>query len=384
MRVLTIIDSLAVGGAEQSLAGLTPHLVAGGVDVHIAYLVERSGVGPDLEAAGAVLHSLAGGGGRVGWLRRTRALIRRVRPDLVHTTLFEADIIGRSAAWSLRVPVVSSIVTEAYGPGHVDNPEYKAWKVRAAQVTDAATARMVRRFHAVSSSSAAIMAKRLRISTKKIDVIPRGRDVAKLGERTPERRARVRQSLGLAEGDQMVLAAARHFHSKGLDVLAGAFPHVIARFPSARLLIAGRNGPATPDIARLVDDGGIGDATEFLGYRDDVPDLMCGADVFVLPSRVEGSPGALIEAMALGVPAVASDIPSVRELVGPHGNLVAVAPRDDSEELGSAIIAMLADSVRSQEMADAAHARFQECCSMGAITEATLALYDRALGDPAS
>nr|MDJ0953260.1 glycosyltransferase [Acidimicrobiia bacterium] len=317
MRVLTIIDSLAVGGAEQSLAGLTPHLTASGVEVHVAYLVERSGVGPELEAAGAVLHSLVGTGGRFGWLRRTRALIRKLRPDLVHTTLFEADIIGRTAAWSLRVPVVSSIVTEAYGPEHVDNPEYRAWKVRAAQAADAVTARMVRRFHAVSSSSAEVMAKRLRIPPGKIDVIPRGRDVAKLGERTPERRARVRASLGLTEDEPMVLAAARHFHSKGLDVLACAFPAVVDRFPSARLIIAGRNGPATPDIERIVQDGGVAEATEFLGYRNDVPDLMCAADVFALPSRVEGSPGALIEAMALCVPAVASDIPSVRELVGP-------------------------------------------------------------------
>ncbi len=379
MRVLTIIDSLAVGGAEQSLAGLTPHMTASGVEVHVAYLVERSGVGPDLEAAGAVLHSLVGGGGRFGRLRRTRALIRRLRPDLVHTTLFEADIIGRTAAWSLRVPVVSSIVTEAYGPEHVDNPEYRAWKVRAAQAADATTARMVRRFHAVSSSSAAVMAKRLRISAAKIDVIPRGRDVAKLGERTPERRARVRQSLGLAEDQPMVLAAARHFHSKGLDVLAGAFPAVVARFPSARLIIAGRSGPATPDIERIIREGGVEEATEFLGYRNDVPDLMCAADVFALPSRVEGSPGALIEAMALCVPAVASDIPSVRELVGPDSSLVAVAPLDDHDALGSAIGAMLADATKSQEMANGAHRRFQECCSMDAITEATLALYDRAL-----
>ncbi|NIS32834.1 MAG: glycosyltransferase family 1 protein, partial [Actinobacteria bacterium] len=98
MRVLTVIDSLAVGGAEQSLRLLTPHLVAGGVDMHVAYLVERPGVAEALAASGAVLHSVAGGGGRPGGLVRLVRLLRDLRPDVVHTTLYEADILGRTAA----------------------------------------------------------------------------------------------------------------------------------------------------------------------------------------------------------------------------------------------------------------------------------------------
>ncbi len=380
MRVLTIIDSLAVGGAEQSLAALTPHLIANGIEVHVAYLVERPGVGPQLEEAGAVIHSLAGSGGRIGWLRQTRQLIRRLRPDLVHTTLFESDIVGRISAWSLRVPVVSSIVTEAYGPEHLDNPEYRAWKVRAAQFVDAVTARMVRRFHAVSSASADVMAKRLRIQRSKMEVIPRGRDISKLGVRTVERRTRVRSALGVDPEQPVVLAAARHFHSKGLDVLATAFPAVVAQFPDARLLIAGRDGPATPDIVAALAAGAVEEETTLLGYRNDVPDLMAAADVFVLPSRVEGSPGALIEAMALAVPTVASDIPSVRELVGPDDDLVAVAPLDDAAALAAAIATMLSDRRRADTMAEAAQARFEQCCSMDAITRATLSLYRSVLG----
>ena len=379
MRVLTIIDSLAVGGAEQSLAALAPHLIAMDVDLHVAYHVPRVGIGPELETAGATLHSVAGGRGRLVAVLRTRNLIKRIGPDLVHTTLFESDIVGRTAAWLTRTPVVSSFVTEAYGPEHRANPEYRAWKVRAAQVVDAATARVVRRFHAVSAASADVMAERLRINRSQVDVIARGRDVAKLGTRTEKRRIAVRDGLGIPRETPIVVAAARHFHFKGLDILVDAFPEVVDVFPEARLLIAGRPGPSTAEIEERIQRGGIADSTSLLGYRNDVPDLMSAADVFVLPSRVEGSPGALIEAMALGIPAVATDIPSVRELVGVGDNLVAVTPSGAPADMAAAIVDLLADPVRATNMAEAAQRRFQECCSMDVIATATLDLYKRAL-----
>ena len=226
MRLLTVIDSLAVGGAEQSLLTLAPQLVARGVDVHVAYLTERDGIGEDLEKAGATLHSLAGDRGRLGALKRTYDAVRRLRPDLVHTTLFEADVVGRVAARLGRIPVVSSFVTESYGPEHYGNPEYRPWKVRAAHVTDAATARLVTRFHAVSESAAEVMADRLHIAPSNIVVIPRGRDPEQLGLRTDERRAEARRMLGVGEDERLVLAAGRHFHFKGLDVLVAAMPFV--------------------------------------------------------------------------------------------------------------------------------------------------------------
>ena len=116
VHVLYVIDSLTPGGTERSLVALAPHLAARNVLLDVAYLQPRAGLPEELRQAGAELWSLDGRGGRVGWLWRVRRLATERRPDLLHTTLFEADIAGRTAGWSRRLPVVSSLVNLAYGP----------------------------------------------------------------------------------------------------------------------------------------------------------------------------------------------------------------------------------------------------------------------------
>ncbi len=379
MRVLAIIDSLAVGGAEQSLAVIAPHLVARGIDLHVGYLSDKPGVGDDLLSGGARVHSLAGRGGRLGAVIRTARAIRRIEPDLVHTTLFEADLIGRVAAWLNRVPVVSSFVTESYGPEHVHNPEYRAWKVRAAQLADAATARIVRRFHAVSANSAEVMSRRLVIDPAKVDIVPRGRDTAALGMPSRERRIEVRRRLGIGADVPLVVAVGRHFNLKGLDILIRAMPDVVAASPDARLFVAGREGPATEELRRLAAAGGVERAVTLGGYRSDVPDLMCAADVFVLPSRAEGSPGVLLEAMALGVPTVASDIPSVREVAGVAGESALLVPLESPHAMADAIVQLLEDRRLGDRLSEAARRRFLETFTVESIAEQTVALYERCL-----
>lgn len=380
MRVLTVIDSLIVGGAEQSLLTMTPPLMARGVEPHVAYLVEREGVGEQLAAVGAHLHGLTGGGGRPGAVRRTLGAVRSIRPDLVHTTLFEADVVGRIAGRLAGVPVVSSFVTESYGPEHYGNPEYHPWKVRAAHMTDAVTARLATRFHAVSRSSAELMAQRLRIPRTKIDVIPRGRDPEELGTRTARRRSAMRDSLGVAEGQPLLFAAGRHFHFKGLDVVAAAMQNVCAVHPEARLLIAGREGPATAELRSVIANVGNPDVVELIGYRRDVPDLMAAADVFVLPSRAEGSPGVLLEAMALEAPVVASDIPSVQEIAGSGEPTMMLAPPDAPERLAAAIIDLLGDEHAARSLAAAARRRFLAEYTIDSVADRMVDLYRACLG----
>ncbi|MFS8586785.1 MAG: glycosyltransferase, partial [Acidimicrobiia bacterium] len=135
-RVLQVIDSLARAGAEQSLVVLAPHLVAAGVDLHVAYLVERDGLRPELERIGVPVTSLAPPDGRRHrrwWYRRLRELIAAVGPDVVHTTLFEADLAGRRAAAHAGVPCVSSLVNSTYDPGQARRDGVSWLKLRAAQ-----------------------------------------------------------------------------------------------------------------------------------------------------------------------------------------------------------------------------------------------------------
>lgn len=379
MRVLTVIDSLAVGGAERSLAAVSPYLRDRGVDLHVAYLMERSGVGPDLVAAGATLHPVTTSTNRIGNTSLLVRLIRETRPDLVHTTLFESDLAGRVAARLTGAPVVSSFVTEAYGPEHYDNPDYHRWRVRGAQLADAVTARLVSRFHAVSAASASVMSERLRIPRSKIDVIPRGRSAQSLGVRTEERRRKARADLGIADDEPLVMAAGRHYHTKGLDVLVGGFPMVRAAVPDARLVILGRDGPSTSELRTLIDEGGIADSVMLAGYRDDVSDLMCGADVFVLPSRAEGSPGALIEAFALEAPAVASDIPSVTELAGDTAEIVKLFPVGSRSGMAEAVVSLLRNPDVAKELARRGRERFLARYTLDRVADGMVAFFKRSL-----
>jgi glycosyltransferase involved in cell wall biosynthesis len=378
MRVLYVIDSVVAGGAESSLAALARLYPERGIDLEVAYLHDRPGLQKRLEDAGARLTSLAGSGGRKGWARRASALVRDRRPDLVHTTLFEADIAGRVAAASARVPVVSSLVNVGYGPEQREEPGIRPWRLYAAQLADIATARVVRRFHAVSHHVADVMARRLLLAKSRIEVVPRGRDPQELGVRTADRTAQARALLGVGPEDLVLLTVARHEHQKGLDVALRALPMVRAEVPRARLVIAGREGNQTALLRAIAGELGLGDGVTFLGARSDVADLLCAADVFVLPTRREGFPGAVLEAMALEAPIVATAIPTVSEAVvaGEHALLV---PPDDVEALAAATVSALTSPEASRDRALAALARFHENFTIERAADGMVRFYEAAL-----
>ena len=377
MHLLYVIDSLAPFGAEQSLAALAPRYRARGIRMDVAYLKEGPGLLEALQAGGARCFRVAGGSGRVGRLRSLRALIEHRRPDLIHTTLFEADIAGRIAGASERVPVVSSLVSEPYGREHAGDPRIVAWRLRGAQLLDGATAQLVRRFHALTSHGADVMGRRLGIGRSRIDVIPRGRDHRALGARNAQRRRSVRRSLGVGDDERLILAVARQEHQKGLDVLLRALPAVRMKLPTARLFIAGREGGASPLLrmhARELDPA----AVSFLGVRGDVPDLLASADAFAFPSRFEGFGCALLEAMALEAPIVASDLPPIREVVGPATPALLVPP-DDPGALGRAVVSTLTDAADAARRADVARARFLQRFTIDGVADDMARFYERAL-----
>lgn len=378
MRVLYVIDSLAPGGAESSLLALARLYPSRGIDLEVAYLHDRPGLHAAFESTGVRLTSLAGAGGRSGWIRGARALVRDRRPDLVHTTLFEADVSGRLAGALARVPVVSSIVSVGYGQQEAKDLGLGRWRVLGAELADIATARLVRRFHAVSAHVADVAASRRLIRRSRIDVVPRGRDPEALGIRTPERTARTRAMLGVAAGDRLLVAVARQEYPKGLDVLLRALPLVRATMPAVRLVVAGSEGNQTPLLHRLTHALRLNDNVQYLGPRSDVADILCAADLFVLPTRREGFPGAVLEAMALQAPIVSTAIAPVAEAVVANEHALLVPP-DDAEALAAAILETLSHPVAAQQRASAALARFHDCFTIDRAADGMARFYEAAL-----
>jgi glycosyltransferase involved in cell wall biosynthesis len=379
LRVLQLVDSLARAGAEQSLAALAPHLVERGVDLHVAYLVERNGLRREIERNGIPVHSLAGRDlGRRDWLRKSVDLIGELHPDVVHTTLFESDLAGRRAAARRGVPCVSSFVNTVYGRTESTRDGVHLVRLRAAQAADAVTARRVTRFHAVTRHVAEVMGRRLLVPARKIEVIPRGRDPQILGRRTPHRRAATRQRLGVSAGVPLILAVGRQEPQKGFDLLLRALPTIQTCFPDVHAVVAGRDGRSTASLSQLARTLGLGDTVTFLGMRDDVPDLLSAADVLAFPSLWEGAAGTLQEAMALECPIVTSRLPSIVETV--DETTAELVPAGDATALASGVLTTLVERSRTDQRVRAARRRFEASFTIGVSASRMARLYSRVAG----
>jgi glycosyltransferase involved in cell wall biosynthesis len=162
----------------------------------------------------------------------------------------------------------------------------------------------------------------------------------------------------------VVLAVGRHVAQKGLDLLLRAWPAVQAQLPAARLRIVG-DGPLTASLQAQARAAGVGSSVDWVPPTDDIRAEYARAAVFVLPSRYEGMPLALLEAQALGLPAVAFDCPTgPREIVGSDPVTGLVVPAGDVGGLAAALVQLLADPALRARMGAAAIERSRQHFSL--------------------
>lgn len=310
--------------------------------------------------------------GRVTHVRRA---IRRFRPDLVTTALFDANVAGRIAARLTGVPVLTSLVNTPYVPEALRDRSVNPAKVRMIRRADALLSRhATTAFHAITHVVADAAVRDLGIDRARITVVPRGRDATRLGRPSPARRADARAALGIAEGVPVLINVGRQEAQKGQRYLLEALPKVRDAHPHLVLLLVGRDGNSTPDLQRRIRDLDLGSAVRSLGVRHDVGDLLCAADVFVFPSLYEGLGGAVLEAMALQVPIVASDAPALREVLA-GGGCGLVPPRADVPALAGAIDRVLSEGPEAGGRVEAAARRFASTYDLRHCLEGMTALY---------
>jgi len=376
MKVLFVINGLGTGGAERSLSE-TLLLAPGGITPTVVCLNRRAeGVQDPAIDRGLDVRFL-GSGGLIGRVKALRGLIDDLRPNLVHTTIFEADLAGRLAAAGTEVPVLTSLVNTPYEAVRLQDPEVKAWKLRAAKQMDAWTARrLTTHFHAITNAVKDAAVRDLRIKGSTITVIERGRDPERLGEPSSARRERARRSLGI-DGDPFVLlSVGRQEFQKGQWHLLEAMPAIDSRVPDALLLLAGRHGNASPRLRDVAARMSLNGRARFLGHRDDVPEVLAAADLFVFPSLYEGLGGALIEAMALGLPIVASDLPAIREVVEDGRNAVLVPPGSPAA-LSAAVADLAEDRDRCRRMGERGREIFLERFTLERSASRMVELFER-------
>jgi glycosyltransferase involved in cell wall biosynthesis len=372
--VMHVIDSLHGGGAETSLLEMIPGLANRGVKTSIVTIRADDKALEDRVRDLGIAAIRSKRRDPLGLLLELRNVIRSEQPDLLHTTLLFSNLTGRVAARTLSTPVVTTLANQDYGPEHRANSRYGAWSVDAVHAADLLTAPLTTRFHAISEEVARVMSRRLWVRRDRIQVVYRGRNPDRLGVPSLSRRLQARAALSVDARTPLVLSVGRLDRQKGVDTTIKAFRRMLAWIPDAVLLVAGRPGNAEAVVQA---EARRTPAVRLLGHRSDVPDLMCAADVLSFPSRWEGLGGTLIEAMALRLGIVASDIPPIAETIGDVGWPL-VRP-DDEEALAKGLASVLGGGVVNEVMKDAGEIRFQKLFTADAAADGMAGLYESVL-----
>ena len=273
------------------------------------------------------------------------SLLRRLRPDLVHTHTPKAGLLGQWAATLARVPRRVHTIHGLYFPGHM-RPRHR-WRYVLLERLQAAPAHLLLSQNAEDIETC----RRERIcDPRRLRFLGNGIDIDRFHPRnaSPEKIEQVRKALRIPAGDQIVGMVGRIVAEKGYREYFAAAAMVLRRMPKVTFLAIGEAEPWKPG-ALTTDEHGLGDRMRFLGQRDDMPGLYGAMDLLVLPSHREGFPRSPMEASATGIAVIASDVRGCREAVtqGDNGLLV---PVRHPAALAEAIVELLRDPGRRRAM----------------------------------
>jgi glycosyltransferase involved in cell wall biosynthesis len=314
--VLELIKGLGRGGAEQLLVNLVQNADRSRFDYEVAYqLPWKDAFVPDLRAIGVPVTCLAGGRG-IGWMARLRRLIRDREIDLVH----------------VHSPAVGAALRTIVG---IDRPalvttEHNVWERYHRLTYWANAATFARNDHVFAVSDEVRLSVRYPgvlkvLRTPPVETLHHGIDVASVVA-TPAIDG-VREDLGVPADAFVVGTVANFKPHKGYEYLVQVAARVVRERPDARFVLVGQ-GPMQEEMGRRVRAEGIEDAVIFAGFRDDALRVVRAFDAYALSSIHEGLPLALLEAMALGCPPVATAVGGVRAVIEDAVNGFVVPPRD--------------------------------------------------------
>lgn len=273
-------------------------------------------------------------------------IVRRTRADVVHSHLSTSSINGSFAARLANVPGVAT----------VHGLSGKLSFLPAEHLI--AVSAEVRR-HMIQQG----------VNESKISIVPNG---IVLSQATPPDRTAARLALGLPLDAPVVGTTARLTPLKGVDHALYAFAKIVQDLPNARYVVFG-SGPQSAGLQELVETLGISANVQFVGYREDVPALLPALDVFLFPSLREAMGIAIVEAMAAGLPSVATRIGGIPEVLTPEtGRLVAPS---DPVAMAEATLDYLRDPVLRKTVGSAAAERARTEFTAQRMASRTLDVY---------
>jgi glycosyltransferase involved in cell wall biosynthesis len=355
IKIARIITRMDLGGAQQAVLQLSRKL-----DVCRFEQMVITGDGglllAELSAIQNIEHHVVpemtrriGPGGTWDDMRsvlRIRTILRRFKPDIVHTHTPKAGIVGR---WAAKLAGVRRIVHTYHGFGF--SPQHPAWQKTFFVGLERATALITSQFVAVSDPNRVLGQSYGIFLREECALIRSGVEFADF--RAPGTdKIQKKIELGFDPSDKIVGVVASFTPAKALHLFLEAAVIIAKEIPGVRFLMVG-DGSLRPQLESQAERLGLRSALRMLGWRRDVPELVRTFDVFLLTSLWEGLPRSLVEAFLSGVPAVASHVDGIGEVVqeGRNGFLV---PAGNAEAMAAAVIRLLKDESLRQALGEQA------------------------------
>jgi glycosyltransferase involved in cell wall biosynthesis len=370
VRIAFCITELEPGGAERCLAALVSRLDRRRFDPVVYCLAPRPADNPTspvatMERAAVPVHFF--GARHVLQfpfvLARLRRQLTADAPDIVQSFLFHANVLAALAGRRAGVRHIVSGIRVA--------ERQSGWHLALARWSD----RWIER-HVCVSRSVQDFSRAAGLSPDKLVVIPNGVDVERFASAKPC----PPETMSLAPGRRAIVSIGRLDVQKGFDWLLECMPRIFARLPDHDLVLVG-SGADRRRLERLAEQMGVSRRVHFLGYRQDVAEILARAELFVLSSRWEGMPNVVLEAMAAGKPIVATDVEGLDEALGPQAAPQTV-PIGDSEAFINKVVAIQNDASLAAHLANENQRRARECFSLEAMVCSYERFYESLLREP--
>lgn len=320
MKILMVITSLGVGGAEKVVTTLADQLVNMGHEVNIAYLTGEALVVPKNKSVRVINLEVKSFRSLTGGYLKLRKLIDDFKPDVVHSHLVHANILCRTMRLSTNIP---RLISSAHNTDEEGWTRFLAYRLTD-RITDISTN--------VSDEAVEAFIQKKAVRRGRMLTLHNGISTTDFVF-SEQARSYIRSELGVTEGQQLILAVGRLNEQKDYPNLLAAISHVSLKCRNVKLAIVG-DGPQLNELKEYANSLGLNNKVNFLGIRTDIPSLMSAADVFTLSSAWEGFGLVVAEAMACNRVVVATDCGGVKEVVGDAGFLV---PPKDSRKLAATL-----------------------------------------------
>ena len=372
--IIWMIDRLGPGGAEQLMPTILTNLAREGFTIRICVLKVRHGnpIANDLEQLGFPVDLLL-----IPNLRhplnlfRILKYIRNHQPAILHTQLEFSDILGTLAAKILGIPCVSTLHTL---DTFADN-QSATWRLKIRWFI---LRHYCNKILAVSEKTRAHHLESGRLGQHKLVTLYNGLDLSRFRILDETSQQQLKQALNLATESKVIITVAVLREPKGIQYMLKALPGILDKMPNVHYLIVG-DGDYGSHLKNLSKEYKIEDHVTFTGRRTDIPALLSISDIFVLPTLIDALPTVLIEALAAGIPIVASNVGGIPEIIENELNGLLV-PSKNPDQLATACLRLLQDEKFSKQMIHAGDKIVQQKFAISVQVKNLIRIYKEVSG----